>query len=103
MPAHSQNKHIQKHRRKICGVFSDLRALLQHVILRFKKSPCKFIRIELLQIVLPFAEADILHRYMQLFRDGQDHAALGCAVQLGENHAGERHDLSKDFAWLTAF
>src|SRR4051812_13496308 len=36
-----------------------------------------------------FAEADEFHRNIQLFADGDDHAAFGGAVELGEDDAGD--------------
>ena len=41
-----------------------------------------FLRVERLEIVDAFAEADVLHRHAQLLRDGDSDAAFGRAVEL---------------------
>src|SRR5690554_4556451 len=46
-----------------------------------------------LQVVLVLAHADELDGDSQLPRYGQEYAALGGAVQLGDDHAGQLHGL----------
>ena len=47
--------------------------------------------VEGLQIVLAFADADEMHRQAEFGRQRHQNAALGGAVQLGHDQAGQRH------------
>ena len=47
------------------------------------------LRVERRQIVGAFTETDQLDRHAQLTLHQHDDAALGSAVQLGQNHAGD--------------
>src|SRR5687768_18575589 len=49
------------------------------------------VRIEQLQVLRLFADADELHRQVELLLDAEDRAPLGGAVELGQDDAGALH------------
>ena len=55
----------------------------------------EFIRVEFCDVLGLFAQADEFHRDVELFLDGDDDAAAGGAVELGEHDAGDVDGFAK--------
>ncbi len=50
-----------------------------------------------MQVVFALAQADVFHRDVEFFADGEDDAAFGRAVEFRQDHAGEGDDFSESF------
>lgn len=57
----------------------------------------KFVRLKFRQIFETFAETNELHRESELFRDGDDDAPFGAAIEFGEDDAGAAGGMRKPF------
>src|SRR5260221_409176 len=55
----------------------------------------EFLRVERLQVFRALAEADELHWQAQFLLNGDHHAALARAIELGDDESSERHGLVK--------
>ena len=64
-----------------------LRSVLQappFLLLVLEKRVDKLLLVEQLQSLHRLAQTDIFYRHLELVADADDHAALGCAVELGD-------------------